>query len=215
MATENDVLSKIKEAREKAKKRKFSQTFDLVISLTGVDLKKPENKLNLDFLLPEGKGKATKIVLIADAMAAAAKDDVDLVVRKAEIDVLSKDVKRLKSMASEYDSFFGEVALMPLIGKTLGQVLGPLGKMPKPLPPNANIKAFAEVAKKTVKVRLTNTPVIHTIVGTETMDDQKIETNVNALVNFVKEKLPKGKNNIKAVYLKLTMGPAIKLPLKL
>ncbi len=212
---EGEILTKIKEAREKGKKRKFSQTFDLVISLAGVDLKKPENRLNLDFLLPEGKGKGSKVVLIADAMASAAKDDVDLVIRKAEIDPLSKDVKKLKSIAKNHDSFFGEIALMPLIGKTLGQVLGPIGKMPKPLPPNANIKAFVEAARKTVKVRVTTTPVIQTVVGTETMDDQKIENNVNALVNFVKEKLPKGKNNIKAVYLKLTMGPAIKLPLKL
>lgn len=211
----DEILTKIKEAREKGKKRKFAQTFDLVISLTGLDLKKPENKLNLDFLLPEGKGKTTKVVVIADALAAAAKDEVDLVIKKADIDPLAKDVKRLKVLAKTYDSFFGEVALMPMIGKTLGQVLGPLGKMPKPLPPNANIKAFTEAAKKTVKVRLTTTPVIHTIVGTESMDDQKIENNVNALVNFIKEKLPKGKNNIRAVYLKLTMGPAIKLPLKL
>ncbi len=212
---ENEILSKIKEAREKAKKRKFSQTFDLVISLAGVDLKKPENRLNLDFLLPEGRGKSIKVALIADSLTAAAKDVVDLLIRKEEIDALSKDVKRLKTLAGEYDSFFGEISLMPLIGKTLGQVLGPLGKMPKPVPPNANIKAFTEVARKTIKIRVTTTPVIHTIVGSEDMSDEKIEANANALVNFVRDKLPKGRNNIKAVYIKLTMGPAIKLPLKL
>ncbi len=215
MAAENDVLNKIKEAREKGKKRKFSQTFDLVISLAGVDLKKPENRLNLDFLLPEGRGKSIKVALIADSLTAAAKDVVDLLIRKEEIDALSKDVKRLKSLAREYDSFFGEISLMPLIGKTLGQVLGPLGKMPKPVPTNANIKAFTEAARKTIKIRVTTTPVIHTIVGSEDMNDEKIEANANALVNFVRDKLPKGRNNIKAVYIKLTMGPAIKLPLKL
>ncbi|MBI4163346.1 MAG: 50S ribosomal protein L1 [Candidatus Aenigmarchaeota archaeon] len=210
-----EILTKIKEAREKAKKRKFSQTFDLVVSLAGIDLKKPENRLNLDFLLPEGRGKSIKVALIADSLTAAAKDVVDLLIRKEEIDALSKDVKKLKTLAREYDSFFGEISLMPLIGKTLGQVLGPLGKMPKPVPPNANIKAFTDVARKTIKIRVTTTPVIHTIVGSEDMDDKKIEANANALVNFVKEKLPKGRNNIKAVYIKLTMGPAIKLPLKL
>ena len=104
---------------------------------------------------------------------------------------------------------------MPLIGKTLGQVLGPKGKMPKPLPPNANLKAFAEAAKKSVRIKLATTPVIHVPMGSDKMTDDQIANNINSLINFVKEKLPKGKNNIKSAYIKLTMGPAIKLPLKL
>jgi ribosomal protein L1 len=35
--------------------------------------------------------------------------------------------------------------------------------------------------------------------------------NVIAVMNFVKEKLPKGKTNIKDAYIKLTMGAPVKL----
>ena len=212
---ESDVLTKVKEAREKAKQRKFSQSWDLSINLKGMDLKKPENRLNLEFQLPEGRGKEVKVAVIADSMAPAAKDIANLVIRKEEIDRLSKDPKSLKRIVEENDWFFGEISLMPLIGKTLGQVLGPKGKMPKPLPPNANLKAFAEAAKKSVRIKLATTPVIHVPMGSDKMTDDQIANNINSLINFVKEKLPKGKNNIKSAYIKLTMGPAIKLPLKL
>ncbi len=214
MAGEEDIAVKVKEARESPKKRKFNQTWDLIISLKGIDLKKPENRLNLEHQLPEGRGKQVKVGVIADSLATKAREEADLVVVKEEIDALSKDVKRVKAMIDEHDWFFGEMSLMPLIGKTLGQLMGPKGKMPKPLPPNANIKTFIENAKKTIRIRLTTTPVIQVPVGSEDMDDEKIANNANSVINFVKEKLPKGKNNIRAVYIKLTMGKAVKLPLR-
>ena len=153
--------------------------------------------------------------MIADSLASKAEEEADFVIKKEDIDSLSKNPKKLKQVVEENDWFFGEIGLMPMIGKALGQVLGPKGKMPKPLPPNANIKVFAENARKTVRIRLATTPVIQVPVGFENMEDQKIASNINALINFVKDKFPKGKNNIKAAYIKLTMGPAIKLPLKL
>ncbi len=212
---EDNLLVQIKEAREKAEKRKFLQTWDLCINLKGLDLKKPDNRVNLEFLLPEGRGKDVKIAVIADSMAVKAKEAADVVVRKEEIDELAKDAKRLKALVEENEWFFGEISLMPLIGKTLGQAMGPKGKLPKPLPPNANIKAFVDNAKKTVRIKATTTPVLHIPVGTDKLSDEQVANNINSLVSFVKEKLPKGKNSIKSIYLKLTMGPAVKLQMKL
>ena len=212
---ETDILTKIKEAREKAKKRKFLQTWDLCINLKGLDLKKPDNRVNLEFQLPEGRGKDVKVAVIADSLAPKASEAADLVIRKEEIDPLAKDPKRLKKVVEENEWFFGEIGLMPLIGKTLGQAMGPKGKLPKPLPPNANIKAFVDNAKKTVRIKATTTPVLHIPVGTDKLSDEQIANNINSLVNYVKEKLPKGKNSIKSIYLKLTMGPAVKLQMKL
>lgn len=201
----------IKQARERAKKRKFSQSFDLAVNLKGLDLKKPENRFNSEFALPEGRGKDSKIAIIADLLASSAKDHADLVIKKAEIEQLAKDKKKFKKIVREHDWFFGEAPLMPLIGKTLGIVLGPLGKMPKPLPPNANVKAFVEGAKRTTKVRLKDSPVIHISIGTEDMKDEAIAKNIEGALAFVKDKLPKGGANVRSVHLKLTMGPAVKL----
>ncbi len=207
-------LEQVKQAREKAKKRKFSQSFDLAINLKNIDLKKPENRLNLEFLLPEGRGKSIKIAVIADALSTSIKDDVDFIIKKQEIDPLSKNKKRLKKIVKEYDWFLGEAPLMPQIGKTLGTVLGPQGKMPKPIPPAGNIKPIIEATKKSVRIRVKDSPVIHVSVGTDGMTDENVEKNVTTLISFVRDKLPKGLNNIRSVYLKLTMGPPVKLEVR-
>ena len=130
----------VPKARTRSKKRKFAQTWDLAINLKGMNLKKPENRFNLEYALPAGRGKPVKVGVIVDTLATEAKKlDVDLVITKQEIPGIVKNKKLLKKIANEIDWFYGEVSLMPLIGKSFGVVLGPRGKVPKPIPPKANL----------------------------------------------------------------------------
>ena len=205
------VLEKVKEAKEKSKPRGFVQTWDISVNLRGIDLKKPENRLNLEFVLPEGRGRENRVAVIADSLETEAKKSADLVIKKAEIASLVKNKKKLKKIANEYDFFLGEVSLMPLIGKSFGVVLGPRGKMPKPIPPKINIEPLVQRAKNTIKIVLKESPAIHTIVGTEDMPEEKVAKNAEAVFDFIADKLPKGRNNIKSVLIKLTMGKPVKL----
>jgi len=206
-----EFLKEIGEAKEKAKKRNFLQTWDLIINLKNIDLKKPENKLNLEFPLPEGRGKETKVIFIVDSLLAEAKKTSGLIITKGEVEKLGKDKKKLKKYAGEYEWWFCEAPIMPLVGKTLGLVLGPRGNMPKPIPPKGSVQPFIEMSKKLVRVRLRDSPVINIPVGKENMKEEQIMKNILAVMNFVKEKLPKGKANMKGAYIKLTMGPPVKL----
>jgi len=53
-----DILKKIKEVKEKAKKRRFVQTWELIINLKkDYDLTKPENRIVEFIQLPHGRGK--------------------------------------------------------------------------------------------------------------------------------------------------------------
>ena len=210
---QNDVIEAMKKARDGSKPRKFVQSWDLIISLRDMDLKKPENRLNLEFSLPEGSGKETKSVVLADSLYAEAKKQADLVITKAEIPQLGKDKKKLKKLVKEYDTWLGEATLMPLIGKELGAVLGTRGKMPKPIPPKINLEDVLRRSKSSIRIRLTNTPVIMVGVGNESMPDENVSKNIDAVYNFVCDRLPKGKNNIKNVLVKLTMGRPVKLEL--
>jgi len=206
-----EFLKEIKEAKEKAKKRNFVQTWDLAINLKNIDLKKPENKLNLEFPLPEGRGKESKVIFIVDSLITEAKKTKALVITKSDLEKIGKDKKKLKKYADEYEWWFCEAPLMPLVGKTLGLVLGPRGKMPKPIPPKGSVQPFIEMSKRLVKVRLRDSPVIHVPVAAEDMKEEQVMKNVIAVINFIKEKLPKGAANIKNVHIKLTMGPSVKL----
>lgn len=203
----------IKIARGRAKPRRFVQSWDLCINLKGMNLKKPENRFNLDFALPEGRGKDVRVALFADSLAPKAKD-ADLVINKSEIDPLSRDRKKLKKMVREHDWFFGEATLMVQIGKALGSVLAPRGKMPRPIPPTIDPNPLMMAAKNKVRIQAKESPVLHIPIGSDRMDDSQVAKNLEAVFNFVKDRLPKGRANIKSLYVKLTMGPAVKVRMK-
>lgn len=203
----------IRIARERAKPRKFVQSWDLCINLKGLNLKKPENRFNLDFMLPEGRGKEVKIALFADSLASKAKE-ADLVIKKSEIDPLAKNRKKLKKIIREHDWFFGEATLMVQIGKALGPVLAPRGKMPRPIPPNIDPNPLLLPAKRNVRIQVKGSPVLHIPIGSDRMEDGQVAKNLEAVYNFVRDKLPKGRANIKSVFVKLTMGPAVMVRMK-
>ncbi|MFH1294954.1 MAG: 50S ribosomal protein L1, partial [Candidatus Aenigmatarchaeota archaeon] len=174
-------------------------------------MKKPENRFSFDFQLPAGRGKKTKIAFIGDALYNDAKGVADVVISKAEIERYGKDRKALKKLAKECDTFMAEAPLMPLVGKSLGIVLGTRGKMPMPVPPKIKVEGMIAAARNYVRVSLRNSPVVQVPIGSEKMGVEDIEKNFEAVVNAVKERLPKGVNNIRATYIKLTMGKPIKV----
>ena len=100
---------------------------------------------------------------------------------------------------------------MPLVGKSLGASLGPRGKMPTPVPPNADIKEQIEKHQKIVSVRMRGQPVIQCRVGNESMADKEIAENVQAIVRRIEVKLKRGIKNFRSVYLKTSMGSSVKV----
>jgi large subunit ribosomal protein L1 len=206
-----NIVEKLKEAREGSRPRKFTQTWDFSINLKGLNLKKPENRFNFELMLPEGRGKDLKVAFIVDTLENDARKHADFVISKAEIESLARNKKKLKGIANQYDWFFGEASLMPQIGKSFGAIFGPRGKVPKPVPPKVGIEPFVQRARRSVRVYVKESPVIHVPVGTDKMEDDKIAKNIEAVYNAVKDKLPKGRTNIRSVYIKLTMGKPVKL----
>ncbi len=202
----------IGKAKSEAKKRKFTQTVDLFINFKNIDLSKQDNKLSLEVSLPKGRGKPKKVCVIAeDELASNAKGVVDKILRVPELEKMGGDKKAIKALAESYDFFIAQASLMPAVGKYLGQALGPRGKMPKPVPPNANLAPLVATLSNTVviKTKGKNLPVAHAPIGTEAMSDDDLAENARAVINAVKAKLPLHEQNIKDIYVKTTMGPIV------
>ena len=199
------ILESVKKARE-SEKRNFNQTFDLIINLKEIDLKKAGNKIDEHFILPKGTGKEASITLFSDS---AKKIEGCKIIKGTEIESLGKKKKNLKKVIKETDFFLSEPKLMPVVGKHLGKFLAPRGMMPKPVA--GDINKIIEDTKKGVKIKLDKQLIIHTVVGSEKMDDKDIEENVKALLTYLEKKLPMKRNNIKSVYLKTTMGHPAKI----
>lgn len=207
------ILTAVKEAKEKSKKRNFNQSVELVLKLQDIDMKSPDAKIQEIVELPHASEKANKICVIASGELAlkARKANADYVLERAELEGLAGKKQEMRKIASRYDFFIAEAPLMPLIGKTLGSVLGPRGKMPIPVPPSADIASLINKHRNVVVLRLRNQPMLQSRVGMENMKDEELTDNVQAVLRAVEGKLKKGMKNVKAAYIKTAMGTPVKV----
>ncbi len=203
----------IKEAMEKSKDRKFLESVEMAINLKNIDLSNPQNRIDEDIMLPHGTGKPRKIAVFAKGETAlkAKEGGADLVITPEEIDELAKDKKKAKKLAEEFHFFLAEAPLMPDIGRKLGPILGPRGKMPTPVPPLSDPTTLIQRLKKSVKIRSRDKPVIHTLIGTKDMDVDTLTENAEEILKRVSSRLQDPDQNIRSIYVKTTMGPAVKV----
>ena len=199
----------MQKALESAKKRKFTETVELAINLKDVDLTIPKNRIQDDIILPHGRGKAVRICVIGGGeLALKAKAVADLVITPDELGTIADSKKEAKRIAGSIDYFIAEAPLMAVVGKKLGTVLGPRGKMPKPIPPGVDPTGMVENLRKSVSIRTKDKITFHAPVGTADMDPVKIAENIDAIIKRVETRLEKGKMNIASSYVKTTMGPS-------
>jgi large subunit ribosomal protein L1 len=212
--TDKKTLEVVEKILEDSKKlnRNFNESIDLVFNLKNIDLNVPKNRIDEEIVLPHGRGKKAKIALFASGeLALKSKKHVDLLIKPEEIEDLSNKKKKFKKIVEEHDFFISEAPLMPTIGKSLGTVLGPRGKMPRPVQPNADISGMVKNLRKTVKIRSKANKTFHTITGSSDMDKKDITENINTILKRVEASLERGKMNIGSVYVKTTMGPSERL----
>ena len=203
----------VKKVLEESKPRNFTQSIDVVITINDLDINKPENRLDEEVLLPTGRGKDVKIAFIAEGELAyqAEQAGADLVINKEKLEELGKNRPEAKKLANSYDFFVAQTDLMPTVGRFLGPVLGPRKKMPKPIPASANPETILGRLRSTIKIRVKDQPIIQSIVGSEDMTEAQVAENIDAIMDVLDRNLEKGSKQIKAMYLKTTMGPVTRV----
>ncbi|MFP4524025.1 MAG: 50S ribosomal protein L1 [Candidatus Woesearchaeota archaeon] len=210
-----DIIKALQAAREQSKERKFSQTVDLIVALKGLNLKKPDEQVDLFVNLPNEVGKRRKVcALVGPEMVDKAKEACDTVVTQDEFDKY-KEKKEAKKLADNHDYFIAQADIMPKVAGAFGRILGPRGKMPNPkagciLPPKAAVQPVVERLQKLAKVTAKKQLAIQLSVGDEQMSDEDIADNIYTVYDQLIHHLPGEQNNVKHAYVKLTMGkPAI------
>jgi large subunit ribosomal protein L1 len=205
----------VAEARSKGTERgiKFEQSFDIAVNFRKreLDVTKPENRLNQELILPNVLYPPAKVCAFGDGEFAdnARAAGVEHVVSKDDIPRLGDEKKERKSLAKGYDFFIAATDAMPLVGRYLGQALGPRGKMPRPFPPQADLTAVVSQYQRTVRIRMRNTPTFHVKVGHVRMGDKEIVDNIVAVLDFVKSK--ELYERVGNIMVKTTMGPPVEM----
>ena len=206
------IMDSLVKAREAAPLRGFEQSVDLTVNFRDLDMRQPANRVNLRIQVPHGVG-GQKILVFAqgDLALRARRAGADRVIEPSELNEMASDKKEAKKRLRDYDVFIAEAPLMPTVGRVAGPILGPKGKMPTPVPPQAPIDTILERERRTVVLRSRDQMFVKCKVGKESMSDEDISNNVEAILNNLTGALRRGENNIQSIYLKLTMGPAIRV----
>jgi large subunit ribosomal protein L1 len=209
---ENSIVENIKELKE-FKKRNFEESIEVGINLKDIDMVDPKNRINEEILLPAGRGKDIKVAVIASEEMRLKAKNADFTYSLEDLNNFSDDKKAFKKIAKGIDFFVAESTLMGNIGKNLGIILGPRGKMPKPLAPGQDPTLMIENLKKSVRARSRDKITFHIPVGIKSMSNDDLYTNINTVMKRVISHLDKGKGNIVSAYIKSTMSKAITINL--
>tara|TARA_B100000459_G_scaffold128130_1_gene81445 strand:- start:2621 stop:3265 length:645 start_codon:yes stop_codon:yes gene_type:complete len=206
---EEKITQAIKDALENAPERKFVESVDITFTIKDVDLKNPNNRIKEEIRLPSGRGKELKIAMFAAGEAATKAKDAGIhVFTPQEIEEFGGQKGKAKKMANSFDFFLSEVPHMGLIGRYLGVVLGPRGKMPRPVPPTLDPAVIAAGLKSTVVVKSGDRMTFHAAIGTAKQSQEELAANAMEIYNRVISKLERGVGNIRSLFIKTSMGPA-------
>tara|TARA_Y100001970_G_scaffold272930_1_gene370297 strand:- start:1028 stop:1672 length:645 start_codon:yes stop_codon:yes gene_type:complete len=209
---QENIQTAIQRALDESPERKFVESVEISFTLRDVDLKNPANRIQEEVRLPSGRGKPIKISMFAGGeMATKAKAAGIEVIDPATIEDLGGNKQLARKVANKNDFFLAEIPHMGTVGRFLGVVLGPRGKMPRPVPPNVDPGMIATGLKDTSIVRSRDRITFHTAFGSREQGLDDLTANAVAIWDRVMSKLERGAGNIRSCYIKTSMGPSIKV----
>jgi large subunit ribosomal protein L1 len=212
MLSNQQLAELVKKGKEQSKERKFTQSVEAIVKLRDVDPKKTDLNINEIVYLPHPIKRQAKVCFIGtgDLAVRAKNAKADLVMDPSQLENYAGSKRDAKKLARSYDFFLADTALMPRIGRILGQSLGPKGKIPTPVPPSAPIETMVQRMKTAVRVRSRGSLGVSAKVGDSTLPEADLADNILAAVQAISKKLPNGDKNIRAIMVKTTMGKPAK-----
>ena len=189
------------------KTRKFDESVDLAMNLN-IDAKKTDMNIRGSFVLPNGTGKAKRVLVITKTKASEASE--------AEYCGAEDMLEKIeKENWFEFDTIIATPEMMPALGK-LGKLLGPKGLMPNPKlgTVTTNVKeAISNVKKGMVEYKNDSYGNVHLSIGKLSFTEEALEENLRAIVGEIVKNKPNGVKGtfIKNVSLSSTMSPGFKI----
>ena len=190
-------------------KAKFDETVEIHIRL-GVDSRHADQQVRGAVILPNGTGKTVRALVFA-------KGDKIKEAEDAGADYIADDdtVKKIQDGWMDFDVVIATPDMMGVVGR-LGKVLGPRGLMPNPkagtVTPEVG-KAVQDAKAGKIEYRLDKSNIIHCPIGKASFGSEKLEQNLDALMNAVVKAKPAAAKGtyIKSCTVSSTMGPGVKV----
>lgn len=188
---------------------KFDQTVNIALFL-GIDTKQADQAIRGAISLPNGIGKARKVIAFCEETDVAAAKQAGAI--EAGSDEL---VKKILDGWMDFDVAIASPKIMGKAGK-LGKVLGPQGKMPSPKNGTVTadvVTAIKEFAAGKVEFRNDTGGNLHAVVGKLSFDEDKLAANITAFIDYIKRVKPSTVKGayIKKISLSATMSPGVQM----
>ncbi|KAF0036332.1 hypothetical protein F2P81_011644 [Scophthalmus maximus] len=206
--TRDTLYEAVKEVMQgsAAKPRKFVESVELQISLKNYDPQKDKRFSGTVRLKTLPRPKFSVCVLgdqqHCDEAKAADMPHMDIEALKK----LNKNKKMVKKLAKKYDAFLASESLIKQIPRILGPGLNKAGKFPSLLTHNENLNTKVDEVKSTIKFQMKKVLCLAVAVGHVKMTEEELVYNIHLAVNFLVSLLKKNWQNVRALYVKSTMG---------
>merc|ERR1711893_170272 len=190
------------------KKRKFTESVELQISLKNYDPQKDKRFAGTVKLRSIPKPKM-KVCVLGDQQHCdeAKANDISSMDVEA-LKKLNKNKKLVKKLAKKYDAFLASDTLIKQIPRILGPGLNKAGKFPTMLTHSDSMTGKVDEVKATIKFQMKKVLCLAVCVGHVKMTKEELQSNIILAVNFLVSLLKKNWQNVRPLYIKSTMGSA-------
>ncbi|BCU70808.1 50S ribosomal protein L1 [Stygiolobus caldivivus] len=213
----NNLVEALKQALDPSNnpKRGFTQSVDIIVTFKGVDMKKGELKLREIVPLPKPPTKARRVLVVPsfEQLESVKRASPNMILTKEELQKLQGQKRPVKKLARQNDWFLIAQDSMALAGRIIGPALGPRGKFPVPLPNSSDVTEYVNRFKRSTLVKTKDQPHVQAFIGTEDMKPDDLADNAIAVLNTIENKA-RVEANLRAIYVKTTMGKVVKVNLK-
>lgn len=208
-----NVAEAVSELRKLMKARKFTETIELQIGLKDYDPQKDKRFVG-SVRLPNNPRPNLKICIIADEKHKdeVTKSNIDIDVVDLEyLKKFNKDKKLVKGWAKKYALLLASDTVLKKVPVVVGPILNRIQMFPQVVAHNEPLLQKVEDVRASVKWQLKKVTCLAAAVGSATMTDEELRTNIMMSINFLVSLLKKGWHNMKTVHIKSTMSKSVKL----
>jgi len=193
------------------KKRKFTETVELQVSLKNYDAQKDKRFSGTVKLRHVPRPKMAVCVLGDQQHCDEAKANNVPCMDTEALKKLNKNKKLVKKLAKKYDAFLASDVLIKQIPRIVGPGLNKAGKFPSQLTHNESMMAKIDEVRATIKFQMKKVLCLAVAVGNVSMTPEELVANINLAINFLVSLLKKNWQNVRALYIKSSMGPSQRL----
>jgi len=198
-------------ASSQEKKRKFTETVELQVSLKNYDPQKDKRFSGTVRLRNIPRPKMAVCILGDQQHCDEAKANTVPSMDTEALKKLNKNKKLVKKLAKKYDAFLASDSLIKQIPRIVGPGLNKAGKFPTMLTHSEPMMAKIDEVRATIKFQMKKVLCLAVAVGHVNMTPEELVANINLAINFLVSLLKKNWQNVRALYIKTTMGPAQRL----